>query len=136
MAQVVTLEWQLTRGDQEGAQVARREFGDEFARKYETEQDRPGAELVFGELVGNAVEHAKAVVTVTAVLDGVTMLTVRDDGAGFRWDSARTPAPNAERGRGLYIASIVAQELTVQRVGDKSVVTALLRPSPRAASEK
>jgi PAS domain S-box-containing protein len=76
--------------------------------------DLPAAELVFGELVGNAVRHAPGFVDVELTWDdpATPVLHVIDDGPGY---VPRTglPPPESETGRGLYIVAQLTRAFTV-----------------------
>ena len=91
--------------------------------------DLDAAALIFGELVGNVVRHAPGPIAVDLLWDGDTaILRVIDSGPGFDWNGRPTlPSMYAEFGRGLYIASSVAQSLHVCRLaGNGTQATARL----------
>ena len=98
--------------------------------------DVAGAEMIYGELVGNAVRHAAGRVEVRLeVHDGdAPVLTVRDHGPGLRchpWTPRRDPY--AESGRGLGIVEMLARDVAVRRPRDGgTVVRAVLPVTPRA----
>jgi anti-sigma regulatory factor (Ser/Thr protein kinase) len=97
--------------------------------------DFDAAELVYGELVGNAVRHAPGRILVRLLWDddGPTLL-VHDEGESFRPKTARLPDdPLAESGRGLYIVNALALDFRIEDVvGDGNQVLARL-PVRRAA---
>ena len=75
-----------------------------------------GAELVFGELVGNVVRYAPG--SITAILDvsmPAPVLHVLDDGRGFEFRPRLPVDLLSERGRGLFLVSTFADELSVER---------------------
>lgn len=79
--------------------------------------DYDGAEAVFGELVGNAVRHAKPPLAIE--LDWAAdypVLHVADHGPGFDLGDAQMPDPDAESGRGLWLSKRLARELEVTRI--------------------
>lgn len=78
--------------------------------------DIPAAELVFGELIGNAVRHAPGPIDVELTIDdpGRPVLHVIDDGPGYA-TCTRLPATDAESGRGLYLVSTLTREFTVTK---------------------
>lgn len=91
--------------------------------------DLDAAALIFGELVGNVVRHAPGPISVDLAWDGDTaVLRVVDRGPGFDWNGlAKLPSMFAESGRGLYIASSVAESLEVCRLaGNGTQATARL----------
>lgn len=97
--------------------------------------DFVAAELVWGELVGNAVRHAPGPIDVQLDWkDDNPVLTVHDDGESFQPDKISLPAdPLSEHGRGLYIVRALALSLRVEDIaGDGNEVTVRL-PVTRAA---
>jgi GAF domain-containing protein len=76
--------------------------------------DLPAAELVFGELVGNAARHAPGTVDVELTWDdpSTPVLHVADEGPGY---AAQTtlPALDAESGRGLYLVAHLTRAFSV-----------------------
>ena len=95
-----TMRWRFDPHDWRRAYDVRETLA-EALRAYGTGVDLPAAELVFGELVGNAVRHAPGFVEVELTWDDATtpVLHVIDDGPGY---APRTglPSPDAESGRG------------------------------------
>lgn len=129
MVKVVEHRWQLDSGDYQAARKARLEFGERFLEWCADERARADAELLFGELVSNAVRHAKSKVNVAAVIGEVAVLRVADDGSGFSSDRVKPQPYDAAGGRGLYIATTIARELKVEQIEDQCVVTAVW-PAP------
>ena len=82
--------------------------------------DIPAAELVFGELVGNAVRHAPGSIDVELTWDDAAtpVLHVIDDGPGYT-TKADLPSPDAESGRGLYIVEQLSRAFTVTKLPDR-----------------
>ncbi|MER8012019.1 ATP-binding protein [Streptomyces sp. NPDC094149] len=71
-------------------------------------------ELVLSELITNAVRHsrettARVTVSLEAWADGMVQLGIGDDNPGV--PSARRVSPDAENGRGLAMAELLAAEL-------------------------
>lgn len=85
------------------------------------------AELVFGELVGNAVRHAPGPINVSARVHtrGVVVIVIRDTGPKFDL-SLRPPPLRSECGRGLYIVSLLTADLRSENAGFGNKVTAIL----------
>lgn len=74
-----------------------------------------GAELVFGELIGNVFRYAGGLVDV--ILDisgGAPVLHVLDGGNGFEF-RPRLPELYAEQGRGLFLVKAFADEFSIER---------------------
>jgi anti-sigma regulatory factor (Ser/Thr protein kinase) len=73
-------------------------------------------EVVFGELIANAVRHAPGpvIVEATRATNGTATLTVDDSGIGFTPLSRRTD-PYAESGRGLELVRTISDAVTITR---------------------
>jgi anti-sigma regulatory factor (Ser/Thr protein kinase) len=88
------------------------------------------AELIYGELVANAVRYAKGAVEVRLEMcgGGRPVLVVRDHGPGLRvtpWSPRRDPL--AESGRGLGIVELLAYKVAVNDAeGGGTVIRATL----------
>ncbi len=126
------VEWRFDSRDTPDTGRMRHEFMD-LLRERGT-GDFNAAELVWGELVGNAMRHAPGPIDVQLDWnDENPVLTVHDEGASFK-PEIRLPAdPLSERGRGLYIVNALALSLRVKDFeGDGSQVIARL-PVRRAA---
>jgi anti-sigma regulatory factor (Ser/Thr protein kinase) len=81
------------------------------------------AELLTSELVGNAVEHARATVGLTAQCTDVSVtVRVSDDDVAVTFPTPRAPSELAERGRGLFVVSELAGDWGVNRHGDAKSV--------------
>ena len=108
--------WSFDSTDALAAGRTRREYTDRLRAFGLTEDETASAELVFGELVGNVVRYAPG--SITAMLDvtcPAPVLHVLDDGRGFEF-RPRLPADLlSERGRGLFLVTAFAEELSVER---------------------
>ena len=108
--------WTFDVGDAGRATAARQEY---IARLRDTglsRQELHAAELVFGELVGNAYRHAHGPVDIILDVSGtVAVLHVLDSGAGFEFHPRLPLDPMAERGRGLFLVKAFADEFSMQR---------------------
>lgn len=82
--------------------------------------DLPAAELVFGELVGNAARHAPGTIDVELSWDdrSTPVLHVVDEGPGFEAE-ATLPPLDAESGRGLYLVRHLTRAFTVTIVPER-----------------
>jgi anti-sigma regulatory factor (Ser/Thr protein kinase) len=81
-----------------------------------TDDEMSSAELVFGELVGNVVRYASG--SITAILDvscPAPVLHVLDEGRGFEFRPRLPVDLLSERGRGLFLVTAFAEELSVER---------------------
>jgi PAS domain S-box-containing protein len=120
-------EWRFVSTDARTGANARRDAGELIARWTGVEDARFAGELVFGELIANAVRHAPGGLRVIAETagDGIARLTVEDSGYGF------TPTDNdidplEESGRGLSLVRAVADDVKIEptsRGGTRVIVT-------------
>jgi PAS domain S-box-containing protein len=96
--------------------AARRAFGEAFGEHGATPEDVAMAELVFGELVGNATRYAPGPVDVIADWSGPDpVLHVLDEGPGFRHISILPPDLMSESGRGLFIVSALTHDFRIAK---------------------
>lgn len=126
------MEWRFDSRSEIDAHRMRHEFMD-LLRAGGT-GDFPAAELVYGELIGNAVRHAPGPIVVRLDWDDdYPLLSVHDEGESFDVDIRLPEDPMAEHGRGLYIVRALALSFDVRSIaGDGSQVAARL-PVHRAA---
>lgn len=118
--------------DAENAQAAhdsRSELVQYLRERAPADADIAGAELVFGELVGNVVRHAPGPIEVHVEWSGAQpVLHVIDRGRGFLRDPSLPPDMLSESGRGLYIVSQLSDDFRVERIaGYGNHVAAALR---------
>jgi anti-sigma regulatory factor (Ser/Thr protein kinase) len=109
-------EWSFDTWDVRAAQATRRDFAQRVNYFYGSSADVMAAELVLGELIGNAVRYAPGPTHVQADFDesGVT-IAVQDSGRGF--SSAvldRKSGLLSESGRGLAIVSQLTEILEIR----------------------
>jgi len=129
---VAPVEWKFDSASEMDAHRLRREFMELLHARGAGDFD--AAELVYGELIGNAVRHAPGRITVRLAWDGdCPTLVVHDEGRSFQPKIALPYDPLAESGRGLFIVRTLALDFRVEDVvGDGSRVIARL-PVHRAA---
>ena len=88
--------------------------------------DLSGAELIFGELVGNVVRHTPGSAEITLeIIDSDAFLHVADEGPPIV-HAAGAPEDFAESGRGLLLVESLARSLTIERMRNGNRVTAEL----------
>lgn len=123
----MTMQWQIQTVRGRDALAARGSFVEFLQHLGVRQSDRDCAEMVFGELVGNAVRHAPGPININAHVGarGVLVLEIRDTGREFTL-SVQPPPLQSESGRGLYIASLLAAELRSENTGSGNRVTAIL----------
>jgi anti-sigma regulatory factor (Ser/Thr protein kinase) len=128
---IAPVEWRFDSANALDARRLRREFMASLHAHGAGDFD--AAELVCGELVGNAARHAPGRITVSLAWDDAATLTVHDEGPSFR-PSASLPAdPLAESGRGLYIVHALALDFHVEDVAHDGSRAIARLPVHRAA---
>ena len=108
--------WSFDSTDAHDAGRTRREYTARLREVGLTDDEMSGAELVFGELVGNVVRYAPG--SITAILDvscPSPVLHVLDDGRGFEFRPRLPVDLLSERGRGLFLVTAFSEELSVER---------------------
>jgi anti-sigma regulatory factor (Ser/Thr protein kinase) len=118
--------WQIERGDLRGVSSARREFSHYLHERRCDEAGCEDAVLIFGELVANAVKCARSCVSVELRNNGWSELRVTDDGDCFEALRIAPQPLQAQSGRGLYIVSRLARDLSVSVADHHCEVTAIL----------
>ncbi|NNF53644.1 MAG: hypothetical protein HKN03_04285 [Acidimicrobiales bacterium] len=113
----------------------RAEFSDFINRHAAPGSDIPGAQLIFSELVTNAVENSDQPVWVSLNWGGEQpVLSVNDLGPGFELpDQPSRPGPASARGRGLLIVTHLTDHLEVAAKasgGSRVTVTLPVRRAP------
>jgi PAS domain S-box-containing protein len=109
--------WSFDAENAQAAHDARSEFVAKLCAQSEPGSDVDAAELIFGELIGNVVRHAPGPIDVQVEWRGrYPVLHVTDRGKGFIRDPALPVDPLSESGRGLYIISLLARSVRVERI--------------------
>ncbi|GAC1412982.1 MAG: hypothetical protein NVSMB64_23210 [Candidatus Velthaea sp.] len=100
------MEWSFDAQDVRAASQTRSEFRSLLRDVTSDDSDIFAADVIYGELVGNAVRHAGGRIDISLVwLDSGAALRVRDHGSGFLLAGIAPPSDESESGRGLYLAS-------------------------------
>jgi anti-sigma regulatory factor (Ser/Thr protein kinase) len=109
------LRWSFDADDRLAATEARRAFVEALRQGGALEGDIPGAELVFGELLGNVVRYAHGAVEMVLDWSGSRppVLHALDRGPGFLLVPRLPTDLLSENGRGLFLVSTVAEEFNV-----------------------
>jgi anti-sigma regulatory factor (Ser/Thr protein kinase) len=108
--------WDFSSGVAEDALKARDEFVTALHRQMNRPIDDFVAKLIFTELVGNVIRHAPGPIRISLELDGDEhWLHVFDRGPAFEWRSALPDDPYVGGGRGLFLISLYAEEVIVER---------------------
>jgi anti-sigma regulatory factor (Ser/Thr protein kinase) len=105
--------WELADGDACGAMNARRAFRALVRGLAISPSDVDGAELIFGELAANGVEHGAGRMTlVLGHAGGELVLSIHVDGDWiYPVQSADVPTPSQARGRGLFFVRSIARRI-------------------------
>jgi anti-sigma regulatory factor (Ser/Thr protein kinase) len=122
------MEWHFWAADKSAANAARRSFAD-FVRGLCNEKSAcQTAEIVYGELVGNAIRHAPGPIDIRVQADahGLVRLDVCDTGPAFTL-TGTLPTPDSECGRGLYIVAKLCPDLSLTRTAVGNRVSAMLQ---------
>lgn len=121
--------WAFAAENAQAANDARGDFVRYLQARVSDDAAVSAAELVFGELVGNVVRHARGAIDVRFEWSGdLPMLHVIDRGTKFMRASELPLDPLSEGGRGLYIAQELSERLSVEHVrGFGNHVVAVLR---------
>jgi PAS domain S-box-containing protein len=108
--------WRFGSSDAERAGIARHECVERLHAAGLSDDETSSAELVFGELVGNVVRYAPGDIAVMLDVSGpAAVLHVLDDGRGFEFRPRLPVDLLSERGRGLFLVTAFAEELSVER---------------------
>jgi anti-sigma regulatory factor (Ser/Thr protein kinase) len=110
------------------AHYARKLFATYMQGRVEPDSDLFSVELVFGELISNVARHAPGPVEVCVLWkDAGARLEVWDHGPGYEPDATLPASLMAEGHRGLFIVKSYAEDLVVERRGDRTVTAVTLR---------
>jgi PAS domain S-box-containing protein len=108
--------WHVDALDAFAATELRKKFAASLPHEDFSTIDVANAELVFGELLGNVVRHARGNCNADIVVDHSgprTVLHVVDSGIGFRYVSRLAPDPYSEHGRGLFLIAAMTADFQV-----------------------
>ena len=110
--------WQFEAEDARAAYTMRDEYFKALSRVCKIDQeDASACNLIFAELIGNAVRHAPGPIGVSLEFCGrEAVLHVIDKGRGFTYEPTLPPSVWAESGRGLYLISMLARNVRVERL--------------------
>ena len=113
------------------ANNARGIFQRYLAAQVDAASDLYGAELIFGELLGNVARHAPGAIDVRLRWNGpAAILEIADEGPGYSVEAVHLPGDLAESCRGLFLVSSFGRDLAV-RVHDGRTTTTVILPVTR-----
>lgn len=120
------------------ANNARTIFQRYLTSQVDPDSDVDGAELIFGELLGNVARHAPGAIDVRLRWNGpVAILEVGDSGPGYAIGDVHLPADFAESRRGLFLVAAFGRDLRVRHHEGHTTTTVTLpvmrRRSPGSA---
>lgn len=131
------MDWFLRAGDTAAARSLRGEMRGYLQRHAAPNAAIDEAELVFGELLANAQEHAPGPMWINVDWSqSRPKVTIYDLGPGFEIpQDVRMPGPDSDRGRGLAIAMMWSQELHAESRRAGGAKTSVVLPVERAPEE-
>lgn len=124
------LRWEFEGADSRSAYTMRDEFFAQIGRLTDaSEGELADCGLIFAELIGNAVRHAPGAISISLEQRGAQIiLHAIDDGPGFEYSPALPANLWSESGRGLFLISALAREVTVERIPGKGSHVAVVLP--------
>ena len=96
--------------------------------------DEDAAAHVFTELLGNVIRHGESPVSLSLQCDGTSVkFRITESGRGFDQPIGLPPL-SSEHGRGLFLVSQLADELSVAGDPHGTIIVATLRRDQRQLS--
>ena len=109
------------------ANNARTIFQRYLSTQVDAASDLYGAELIFGELLGNVARHAPGTIDVRLRWNGpAAILEVADEGPGYSVEGVSLPGEEAESSRGLYLVASFGRDLAVRSQAGRTTTTVTL----------
>jgi anti-sigma regulatory factor (Ser/Thr protein kinase)/GAF domain-containing protein len=129
--------WRFPVDDAAAGTRARHEFAAALEAAGFGADEIGSAQLVFGELLGNAIRHGRGSIQASLTwAEGNPIVHVLDEGPGYRSGAAHLPPRLSESGRGLFIVGSIAEDFSVvRRAGGGSHARAVL-PATRPARRR
>jgi serine phosphatase RsbU (regulator of sigma subunit)/anti-sigma regulatory factor (Ser/Thr protein kinase)/CHASE3 domain sensor protein len=122
--------WNFDARREDAARRVKSEFMSRLALLGPRAPDPAVAQIIFGELLSNAVQHAPGPVRLElAVRDGRVVLAIEDQNPAFPQNGSLHPQPpqwDAERGRGLFLISTLCPEIRIVPTREGKVTTVVL----------
>lgn len=131
------MRWQFEAEDARAAYTMRDEFFSRLCQIADADEDAlTYCGVIFAELIGNAVRHAPGPLSISLERRGQKiMLHVIDKGPGFDYEPSLPADIWSESGRGLYLVSMLARSVIVERLpGSGSHITVTLPVRPRTTA--
>jgi serine phosphatase RsbU (regulator of sigma subunit)/anti-sigma regulatory factor (Ser/Thr protein kinase) len=134
------LRWQFEAADSRSAYSMREAFFQRILTTCDADEEQLSTcGLIFAELIGNAVRHAPGSLAVSLEdRDGAFILHIIDKGPGFGYEPTLPGNIWAESGRGLFLISKLAREVSVEQIPGLGSHIAVVLPidsnrAPRSA---
>ncbi len=119
------------------ANNARAIFQRYLTAQVDPSSDVDGAELIFGELLGNVARHAPGAIDVRLRWNGtVAILEVADEGPGYSVDHVQLPGDFAESRRGLFLVTAFGRDLAVRSEAGRTTTTVTLPVQRRLTNRR
>jgi anti-sigma regulatory factor (Ser/Thr protein kinase) len=127
-------EWRFHSSDAQTARTSRHELT-KFIHAHAADMESVYvAELIFGEILANTVEHAPGLVLIRIDWsDELPVATIRDSGPGLRNIIARLPEALDDGGRGLFLIKALAADVSIDQTSDAGTELRVVLPVPRKA---
>ncbi len=107
-------DWSFDANDARAAQAAREEFVGRLRAAGVPAERCEAAEIVFGEIVGNAARYTPGWLDMKLLRTPGFALAALDRGAGFAWNGAPPADALAESGRGLFLIETLSNDVCVE----------------------
>jgi serine phosphatase RsbU (regulator of sigma subunit)/anti-sigma regulatory factor (Ser/Thr protein kinase) len=121
--------WAFDVSDPAAAYAIKRDFVAAVADAYGGTADMNACEVIFSELVGNALRYAPGRLSLGLSVDARGVwLHVMDDGPGFSGPPSLPTDVWSESGRGLFLVAALAQELAIRKLPAYGTYVRVLLP--------
>jgi serine phosphatase RsbU (regulator of sigma subunit)/anti-sigma regulatory factor (Ser/Thr protein kinase) len=122
--------WAFDVGDSAAAYAIKRDYVDAVIEQYGSNADINACEIIFSELVGNALRYAPGRLSLGLAVDARGVwLHVMDDGPGFSGPPSLPDDVWSESGRGLFLVGALSQELSIRRLPAYGTYVKVLLPT-------
>lgn len=127
--------WAFDVGDSAAAYAIKRDFTVAVLEEYGGEADVNSCELIFSELVGNALRYAPGRLSLGLATDDRGLwLHVMDDGPGFDGPPHLPDDLWSENGRGLFLVRSLTDDFTIRRLPVYGTYVKVLLPRTRCVA--
>jgi serine phosphatase RsbU (regulator of sigma subunit)/anti-sigma regulatory factor (Ser/Thr protein kinase) len=121
--------WAFDVGDSAAAYAIKRDFVAAVIEQYGDAADVNACEIIFSELIGNALRYAPGRLSLGLAVDARgAWLHVIDDGPGFSGQPTLPKDVWSESGRGLFLVGALAEEFSIRRLPEFGTYVKVLLP--------